>query len=171
MTPTHAIHGSTDRICVRHTKRLKAGEVCPLCGPAKGASVAVAKRPKAGSDTEALLASQLVAAGYFDATFDERPNAIGRDLCFRREVPWGLALEPERGFRFDVAFLYHRLGVEIKGLAHAAGRKKVKADVEREGLAVSLGWRVLPLTPEQVRDGSAVALIARALNPSKEASS
>ena len=142
-----------------------AGWTCPGCasGATRPATTGV-RRPKAGSDTEALLASQLAAAGYFDTTFCESRDLPTCD-CFRRAVPWGLALNPERGFTADVAFLGPRLLVEVKGLSHAAGRKKVRADVEREGLAVSLGWRVLPLTPESVRDGSAIALIARALTP------
>lgn len=134
-----------------------------------GADRSRARRPKRGGDTEALLAAQLAAAGYCDTTFTEASPAFLPVTYFRRAVPWGLALNPERGFTADVAFLGSRLLCEIKGLAHAAGRSKVRADVEREGLAVSLGWTVLPLTPESVRDGSAVALIAKALNQSARA--
>lgn len=133
-----------------------------------GADRSRARRPKRGGDTEALLAAQLAAAGYWETTERENDGMRWQD-CFRRQHPWGLALVPERGFTADVAFLGARLLVEVKGMAHAAGRSKVRADVEREGLAVSLGWTVLPLTPEQVRDGSAVALIRRALNQSARA--
>ncbi len=31
MSPLHTIHGTTDRMCVKHGKRLKAGQSCPLC--------------------------------------------------------------------------------------------------------------------------------------------
>jgi len=136
------------------------------CQPKRAVAVASGvKRPKRGSDTEAMLAAQLAAAGYFDSTEREGGGITTRE-CFRRQHPWGLALVPERGFTADVAFLAPRLLCEIKGLAHAAGRKKVRADVEREGMAVALGWRVLPISPEQVRAGEAVALIARALEAS-----
>lgn len=130
--------------------------------------LAKVRRPKRGGDTAALLAAQLAAAGYWETTERENDGMRWQD-CFRRQHPWGLALVPERGFTADVAFLGARLLCEVTGMAHAAGRSKVRADVEREGLAVSLGWTVLPLTPEQVRDGSAVALIARALNQSARA--
>jgi len=174
MIAPHRIHGTDYALCVKHGKRVKVGEACPVCPSSKPAppdhpGLAKVRRPKRGSDTEALLASQLAAAGYFDTTFTEASPAFMPVTYFRRAVPWGLALNPERGFTADIGFLGARLLCEIKGLAHAAGRSKVRADVEREGLAVSLGWTVLPLTPESVRDGSAVALIAKALNQSARA--
>ena len=135
-----------------------------------GADRSRARRPKRGGDTEALLAAQLVDAGYVDvADFDDTWPLHKFHRMFVRQFAWALRCDPPRGFASDFAFIEKRLLVEVKGLAHAAGRSKVRADVEREGLAVSLGWTVLPLTPESVRDGSAVELIARALNQSARA--
>lgn len=76
-----------------------------------------------------------------------------------REYAW--ALEVGRDFRADVAFPVLRILVEVKGGAHAAGRAKQRADVEREGLAVSMGYRLLPLTPDQAKSEEGVELVLR----------
>lgn len=76
-----------------------------------------------------------------------------------REYAW--ALDVGREFRADLAFPALRLLIEVKGGAHAAGRAKQRADVEREGMAVSMGYRVLPLTPEQAKSEEGVDLVLR----------
>jgi len=83
--------------------------------------------------------------------------------CFVRQYPWGLQCRPERKFRADFAAPRLRLLLEVCGGAHAAGRKRVKRDVERDGMAASLGYRVLKVTPEQVHDGSALGYVRRAM--------
>lgn len=107
-----------------------------------------------GAATEALLRSQLKAAGY----------VLWVDYI--AEWAWGILLDPPRLFRADVGFYRQDLCVEIVGGAHAAGRRKVRSDVERQGLAATLGLRVLTLTPEQVKAGEAIELIETALNAS-----
>ena len=52
---------------------------------------------------------------------------------------------------------------EVVGGAHAAGRARVKADVERDGLAASLGWLVVKVTPEQVHKNEAVGIVRAAM--------
>ncbi len=142
-------------------------EECPshqhLIQRAWSPAAATMKRPRSGSDTEALLASKLAEAGYFDTTHKERPRNIDARLCFRREHPWGLALSPERGFRGDVMFLEASLKVEVVGMSHAAKRSNVAGDVTRDGLSATAGIRTLPVSPESVRDGTAVELVKRAL--------
>jgi very-short-patch-repair endonuclease len=52
--------------------------------------------------------------------------------------------------------------VEIEGHAHSV-KKQRSHDVRRRQLAEGAGWRVLSVLPEQVRDGTAVALVRAAL--------
>jgi hypothetical protein len=85
---------------------------------------------------------------------------------------------PERKWRIDVA-LTNRLdgqepsakpcaiAVEINGGAFSRGRHVrgdgfVK-DMEKLNAMTVLGWRILQFTPQQVRDGSAIALIRSCL--------
>ncbi len=167
MTNARPITGKCSKCGGQHEAIVVNGEWCvPPCK--KGASVeaiaaATMKRPRSGSDAEALLASKLAEAGYFDTTHKERPRNIEARLCFRREHPWGLALSPERGFRGDVMFLEARLKVEVVGMSHAAKRSNVAGDVTRDGLSATAGIRTLPVSPESVRDGTAVELVKRAL--------
>ena len=74
-----------------------------------------------------------------------------------REHPF----HPTRKFRFDLAWPELKLGVEIDGgvwmprSGHTSG-KGYTADRERDAEALCLGWTVLRVTSDQVRDGSAI---------------
>ncbi len=134
------------------------------CLPRKGAStptVAVAPKPRPGSETEHAL--------YFDLSmrWPEIKPKMREDVEMRnawmRQMPFGAFLTPPRGFQFDAAFPARMLAIDVDGAAHAAGRKKQKSDTERRGLAAAAGWRVLTLTPEQVRAGTAMRLVTEAL--------
>lgn len=138
---------------------------------AAGSSAAPSKR-RAGQDAEDALCAQLVAAGYIDfgrgfwttGSFMDIQN----ERLFMRQFSWGAYLTPPRNFRADFAFAWGpSLLVEVAGLAHAAGRFKVKKDVERDGLAASLGYRVLKVSPEDVTNGTALRLVAAALAAKK----
>ncbi len=92
------------------------------------------------------------------------------------EYPW--AGGAGRKFRADWLFLDWLL-VEIQGGIYgrgkkcpACGRKPVGAhssikdllrDIERQRWAVTLGYSIFPVTPEEVESGAAFPLIARAL--------
>lgn len=144
----HAFSGSTcPRRCVKPSDR-----PVPAQHGERVAPRAVTFKPRPGAATEAMLRGQLKDAGYI----------LWRDYI--AEWAWGILLDPPRAFRADVGFYAQDLCVEIVGGAHAAGRRKVKSDVERQGLAATLGLRVLTLTPEQVRKGEAIDMIEAALN-------
>lgn len=119
-----------------------------------------------GRESENAMAEQLEAAGYCVLTYGEwlrtaiQTGAWSHDVV--REFPWGLALDPKRKFRSDFALVGRRLLIEVDGGAHAAGKKKVERDTERRGLAAADGWRVLAVTPKQVRDGDAINLVRAA---------
>jgi len=130
-------------------------------GKPVAATAPAAPRVRAGAISEAKLCAILDSLGYCDIANATRTTPVGE--CYVREYAWGTYLNPPRLFRFDAALPAQRLAFEVDGGAHAAGRKKVKSDTERRGLAASLGWRVVALTPEQVNDGRARDVIREAL--------
>ena len=75
---------------------------------------------------------------------------------------------PPRKFRADFLWLAERLVVEVQGFA-AGGRGphggigKMLRDVERGALAAAAGFRVLPVTAREIRNGKAVEWIEAAL--------
>lgn len=119
--------------------------------------------PRPGEATESRLYGQLLAAGYRDLALWTLTALDEVARVFVVQFAWGWYLDPRRGFTSDFAFPASRLLVEIDGGAHAAGRAKVARDVKRRGLAASAGWRLLSVTPAQVRDGEAVPLVAKSL--------
>jgi very-short-patch-repair endonuclease len=72
-----------------------------------------------------------------------------------------------RMWRFDFAYPAMRIAVEIEGGLFIGGRHSRGAgmlkDMEKYNEATLLGWRVLRVTPEQVRNGYATKLVARAI--------
>jgi len=82
---------------------------------------------------------------------------------------------PQRKWRVDVAVTHldtdrHPgaiLAIEIDGGAWSRGRHVrgagFVADMEKQNALTELGWRILRFTPQQVRDGSALAQIRRCL--------
>jgi very-short-patch-repair endonuclease len=65
----------------------------------------------------------------------------------------GLAFEPQHlgeGFRIDIAFPRERLAVEPMGFRWHASRKDWTRDRRREALLIERGWRVLPVTWEDL---------------------
>lgn len=73
-----------------------------------------------------------------------------------------------RKFRFDFAWLEHRLLVEVNGGtytkgAHSTGRG-IARDYEKANLAVLQGWRVLSFDVKSVKSGEAVEVIRQALD-------
>ena len=128
--------------------------------------MAKAKAPKPPRLTleQRLLLEQLRGAGY--AALPE------------------VRFHPERKWRVDVAvaprpvFVNASTGewrarasdaiaVEIDGGAWSRGRHVrgagFVADMEKQNALTELGWRILRFTPQQVRDGSALAQIRRCL--------
>ncbi len=91
------------------------------------------------------------------------------DLPHERE--W--VFHPTRKWRFDIAFvggIWKRewpIAVEVDGATWINGRHSrgygVEADCEKYNEAIILGWRVMRVTPKQVKDGRALEWIRRAL--------
>lgn len=103
------------------------------------------------SDGEAELAQQMALVGLPEPVreyrFDERPRP--------------------RRWRFDFAWPDLRVAVEVEGGVWSGGRHTRPAgyssDAEKYSEAALQGWLVLRYTTAQVRDGSALAGVERAI--------
>lgn len=78
-----------------------------------------------------------------------------------------LKFHPTRRWRFDFAWPERRLAVEVQGGIYRGGGHTsvtgVRRDIEKLNAAALLGWRVLLVHGDMVRDGSALSLIEEAL--------
>lgn len=123
---------------------------------ARSLQASVPKR-RAGQESEAILYAQM-RARWPEWSPDSRVPPK-----WMRQFPFGSFLEPPRGFAFDAAFPAERIAVEVDGGAHAASVKQFKRDRERRGLAGAAGWIVVAVSPEEVRDGTAMERVTAAL--------
>lgn len=76
---------------------------------------------------------------------------------------------PQRRWRLDFAWPPLRLALEVEGGAwlpgggrHNRGRGFL-ADMTKYNAAVLLGWRILRVTPQQLKNGQALALVGEAM--------
>ena len=69
---------------------------------------------------------------------------------------------PGRRFRADICYPDRKLIVEVKGAVHRIKGRYVR-DIEREQVIFQLGYRLLQVTPLQVRNGRAAELVREAL--------
>lgn len=107
-------------------------------------------------------------------------HELDRQITFHPKITLGDYLleyrfHPVRKFLFDFAFIDRKVAVEVQGIIKEFDRDKgaksahqtfqgVTRDCEKQSLAATLGWRVLTVTQEQIKDGSAVRWIVDALN-------
>lgn len=112
--------------------------------PPKTARISAPRKPRQKYEYEKHLALQLAAMGFREFEVDAR---------YLRD----------RLHRGDVVFRRERLIVEVQGQVHRI-RNRWKEDIEKAQLTVLAGWRLLPVSTKQVRDGSAADLVKRALD-------
>ncbi len=100
--------------------------------------------------------------------FDAVPDALDT-LLLAAGLPLPVReyrFAPPRRWRFDFAWPDRGLALEIEGGVWTGGRhvrgRGYERDCEKYAEAALRGWRVLRVTPGMVRDGRAVALLARA---------
>jgi len=101
--------------------------------------------------------------------------ADGADLLDFQLRAVGITLEreyrfhPSRLWRLDLASLPERLAVEVEGGVFTGGRHirgtGFTRDCEKYAELAILGWRLIRVTTDQVRDGVALGWIERALQP------
>lgn len=83
------------------------------------------------------------------------------------EVQFALTADDPRKFALDYAWPHAKLGVEVEGGvwsggAHGRG-SGILRDMEKQNVAVVLGWRILRFTPSHLVQPETIALIKRAL--------
>lgn len=100
-------------------------------------------RPRAGKKWEDMFAQQLDDAGI-----------VGYEREYR--------FRPDRRFRLDFAFPQWTLAVEVDGAVHRI-KERFNADRERGQVAMLHGWRVLHVSPKEVRSGHAITLTKKLL--------
>lgn len=93
--------------------------------------------------------------------------------CAAAQLPAPTAeyrFHPRRRWRFDWAWVPQQLALEIHGGAflRTGGRHTrgagFRADAEKFSEAAILHWKILHVLPEDVADGRALTLVARALD-------
>ena len=74
---------------------------------------------------------------------------------------------PTRRWRFDFCIPEKMLAVEVEGGAYSNGRHTrgsgFTADCEKYSEAAILGWRIIRVTGEQVKNGMAIDFLRRAI--------
>lgn len=97
------------------------------------------------------------------------------ELNLAQELRWLKLEAPEREYRFhdtrrwrfDFAWPAHKLAVEVEGGGYSQGRHTrgdgFEKDMEKYNEAITAGWAVLRVTPDQVRDGRAIMWIEQML--------
>ena len=73
-----------------------------------------------------------------------------------------------RRWRIDVAFVKHKLAIEVDGGCfvngrHTRGMGFIK-DMEKHNHLTLMGWSLLRFTPQQVKNGEAIKVIHRWFN-------
>lgn len=72
---------------------------------------------------------------------------------------------PPRRWRLDYAWPDHKIAVEVEGGIWSGGRhirpKGFLADLEKYNELAILGWRLIRVTPQQIRSGEALRIIER----------
>lgn len=83
---------------------------------------------------------------------------------------------PKRLWRFDFAFIEQRLLIDVQGgiwvdhLGHSSG-SGISKDCEKYNAATLAGYRLLLVTGNMIKDGTALNIIEQALNGGRQANS
>lgn len=72
-----------------------------------------------------------------------------------------------RGWRFDLCWPSERAAVEVDGAVHRI-KRRFAADIPKSQAALRLGYRVLRVTPADVRSGRALELVRELLAASPD---
>jgi very-short-patch-repair endonuclease len=91
---------------------------------------------------------------HFLRLWDQREQITGQVLPSQEPVR-EYAFHPDRGWRFDVAFLKYRVAVEIEGIARGRRSRHTEPvgyrnDCEKYNEAQFLGWLVVRVTTEDL---------------------
>ena len=95
-------------------------------------------------------------------------RALGQQHLWKRQVRFHV----KRLWRFDAARPDIKLAVEVEGIVWSGegGRHQrgagMEGDMEKYAEALCLGWRVLRVSPNQIKSGQAIEWIERLTRPS-----
>lgn len=74
---------------------------------------------------------------------------------------------PGRKFRYDFAWIEHRLLIEVNGGTYARGAHSTGTGIARDYIKIRLaqdnGWKIYPFDGNSIRSGEAVEIIRQAL--------
>jgi very-short-patch-repair endonuclease len=101
-------------------------------------------------------------------------DELKRQIDQHPRIPLGGFLEEfkfhqDRRWRFDFAFIDHKLAVEVEGIVGGSEKSRhttwtgYTADCIKYSEAAVLGWRLIRVTQEMIKSGMAIELIERAL--------
>lgn len=148
-------------------RRTGGPEVRPLRGR-DAWEAAIAAAGKAASRGKASAAGGAAARAGVRRHLSQHEEALALQLRaagveFEREVVFW----PGRRWRFDFAFRAALLAVEVQGGIWTAGRHTtgagMTAECEKVAHASMAGWRVMPVTGDQVASGQALQWIQAAV--------
>jgi hypothetical protein len=100
--------------------------------------------------------------------------AIFTALCRSHGLPFPFPearFHPTRRWRFDWSWPQEKIALEINGGVWRGGRhntgKGYLGELEKLNEAQILGWKVIQVTPDQVKSGEAFAIVKRAMEGCK----
>lgn len=77
--------------------------------------------------------------------------------------------QKQRKWRFDFAWIKHKVAAEVEGGVWSRGRHVTPAgfekDCEKYGHAMAQGWKVLRVTSRMVKNGLGIRLLKQILQP------
>ena len=80
------------------------------------------------------------------------------------EHPFARYADPPRKFRFDYAWISERIALEVQGGTWINGRhSRGGADHEKMNLAQVMGWDVYQCTPQELKKGTIIPTLKRAI--------
>jgi hypothetical protein len=92
--------------------------------------------------------------------FDAQCKAVGLPVPSAE-----LKFHPSRRWRFDWAWADEKIALEVEGGVFIRGRHSrgigMVKDMEKYNAAAELGWRIVRVTPRQMRSGEALSLAER----------
>lgn len=139
------ISGKHSAAPVRRAPPTAAGVISPRADPYPALRLApVAAEPKKESEIERRFAQQIRAAGLPEPE-REWFHVAGRNLTL------------------DFAWPALKIGVEVQGMAHRI-KAKFNADIEKRALALLLGWRILEVNGDAVRNEIGIGWLKELFN-------
>lgn len=125
----------------------------------KPADAPKVKRPASGAMAEIAMRAILNDLGY--VAIEDATETTPAGIVYVAEFTFA---PHERRWRCDFCLVVKRLAIEVDGGAHASRKEHFGKDTEKRGELAARGYRVVTVTPEEVKDGTARDRVSRALD-------